>query len=131
MVHLGITSTGSEISLESVAHKNGYKKTDIYGKLPENGSAIGKHDVLHAALNVHSVAEKLNNSAEFDVPIQVSSNAGRYLCEFIFYTSLNIDTLRVVFVHVPNIDKGYTTLEMALVVKEMILLLLEQISGLM
>ncbi|KAK6642733.1 hypothetical protein RUM43_004235 [Polyplax serrata] len=127
VIHMGLKSIGSEITLETVAHRNEYTKADVLGKLPENGSASGTHDVLHTGLNVSSVVDILSNSPTVDVPIQESTNAGRYLCEFTFYTSLNINKMRTIFVHVPNFDKGYSVQQLASVIKEIILLLLKQL----
>lgn len=41
---------------------------------------------------------------EDKVKIEISSNAGRYLCEFIYYSSLSIDNSRCLFVHVPDLN---------------------------
>ena len=124
---MGLTGTGTGIYFETVAHKMGYVKKDIYEKLPEDNSAKGRLDIHRTLLNVELVAETLVNSVYNEIPIHVSSNAGRFLCEYIFYTSLNIDHTRTIFIHVPNTDKGFSVKQMALVIREVILLLIKQI----
>jgi len=32
----------------------------------------------------------------------------RYLCEYIYYQSLFIDSKRTIFIHIPDLDKNYT-----------------------
>lgn len=127
VVHLGVTGSGTEINLETVAHKKGYVRPDIHGKVPKNGSAVGEKDVIQTGLDIQDVADVITNSTETDVPISVSTNAGRYLCEFIYYTSMNIDHSQTVFVHIPDFNKGYSVKQLALVVKSVILILLKQL----
>lgn len=53
----------------------------------------------------------------------------RFLCEYIYYTSLSIDPGRTVFVHVPVLDKPYTAQQIAQGLAEIISLLVEQLRS--
>lgn len=53
----------------------------------------------------------------------------RFLCEYIYYTSLSIDPGRTVFVHVPVLDKPYTAQQIAQGLSEIIALLVEQLRS--
>lgn len=46
-----------------------------------------------------------------DVPVMISEDAGRFLCEYIYYQSLFIDPKRTVFIHIPDSDKQIFTVE--------------------
>ncbi|KAJ8929494.1 hypothetical protein NQ314_017826 [Rhamnusium bicolor] len=52
----------------------------------------------------------------------------QYLCEFIFYTSLNIDKNKTLFVHVPPLDEPYTKEELSEGLLEIINCTLQQIN---
>ena len=45
------------------------------------------------------------------IPVKVSKDAGRFLCEFIYYQSLFIDRKRTVFIHVPSTNDDEFTVE--------------------
>jgi pyroglutamyl-peptidase len=47
------------------------------------------------------------------LPIIVSDDAGRYLCEYIYYQSLYIDSKRTIFIHIPELDKNFTVENLA------------------
>lgn len=53
----------------------------------------------------------------------------RYLCEYIYYTSLSIDSARTLFVHVPMMDI-YTPQETARALERILDLCMEQINEL-
>ena len=42
----------------------------------------------------------------------LSNNAGRYLCDFVYYKSLHEMKGRGLFVHVPDLGKVYTVKQM-------------------
>ena len=53
----------------------------------------------------------------------------RYLCEFIYHTSLKADIAPALFVHVPCLDLPYTKEELADALKHIILAALRQIEA--
>ena len=50
----------------------------------------------------------------------------RYLCEYIYYTSLNIDNLRTIFIHVPELSK-FSAGQLAKGIKTLLGILIQQI----
>lgn len=128
MVHLGVSSLATELTLETLAHKSGYKKPDVQGNFPASNCCYGNEDCIYPELDVKAVSQKINKMIDTGVKSCVSTNAGRYLCEFTFYASLCINRSRVVFIHVPEINKPYSIEQMAKCVKNIILLLVEQIK---
>ncbi|OQV19072.1 putative Pyroglutamyl-peptidase 1, partial [Hypsibius exemplaris] len=57
---------------------------------------------------------------------QMSEDAGRFLCEFIYYTSLRINEKATLFIHVPPLDKPFGAAEIADAIKTVILRVCEQ-----
>lgn len=128
MVHIGVSAYATEITLETCAHKEGYQKLDTEGKLPEEGVAPGEGDsCIRTCFDIEKASLQFNATNSDDVKSCVSVDAGRYLCEFIFYTSLCKNPDRTVFIHVPDIGKPYTVTQMGKAVNEIILLLVDQI----
>jgi hypothetical protein len=41
----------------------------------------------------------------------------RYLCEYIYYQSLFIDSKRTIFIHIPELDKNFTIENLAEVIQ--------------
>ncbi|KAM5436397.1 putative pyroglutamyl-peptidase I [Microsporum ferrugineum] len=126
VIHIGMASTRQYYSVETVACRDGYKYTDIEGQfglpfdstLPERlhpgvpsstpGEAteniIVKPSPLDTAF-LQTWRKSLPPGRAIDV--RLSHDAGRYLCEYIYYTSLSMawEEQRprgVVFLHVPG-----------------------------
>lgn len=135
IIHMGIASTRRHYSVETQAHRDSYHLSDVKGRSGyEDGEKIWKELDLPAVLEpglasettgeenakptdtttprVHPHPPDSNFLSAWksfcppDTDIRLSTDAGRYLCEFIFYTSMAI-ALReqkdrnVVFFHVP------------------------------
>ncbi|XP_049816855.1 pyroglutamyl-peptidase 1 [Schistocerca nitens] len=129
VIHVGVSGLADKITLEKVAHRSGYKKADIFGQLPAEGECcLGCSDEACSSLDVEQICCKLNES-ECGLTSSVSSNAGRYLCEFTYYSSLSIDDSRTLFIHVPDLNKPYSALELARGIKQIISIILNDIRG--
>ncbi|KAF9888073.1 hypothetical protein FE257_009338 [Aspergillus nanangensis] len=129
VIHMGIAATRSYYSVEMQAHRDSYHMSDIRGKSGyEDGERLWRElelpPVLRAgpATSQGGVSEKqlvcsrppdddfLRTWRSFVVPgsdIRISPDAGRYLCEFIFYQSLAVafqggHDRNVAFFHVPS-----------------------------
>ena len=101
-MHLGVSSIAKCLTIESKACSKGYCKLDVNNKkcLEEDDNPQKE---LKTSIDVSSVCSHVNsNSTKNDCEACVSECAGLYLCEYIYYQSLNIDPERTLFVHVPD-----------------------------
>lgn len=136
VIHIGIASPRPYYSVEILAHRDEYNITDIEGRFGfEDGEKRWKEMGLPPVLkpgpapdtpasatspyppNDHFLATwKLFAPATTD--LRISNDAGNYLCDFIYYTSLSLAMLEardrgVLFLHVPgacedeDIERGH------------------------
>lgn len=128
-VHVGVSPSRSYVSLEKRARRCGYDKRDVagqacrsaiderqkelvYGLVGPEWDSTGQEPELVCSLNLEEIASRLRSARLVDA--QISTNAGLFLCEFTYYTSLAsaqrkaIETRQtakpVLFVHVPNVN---------------------------
>lgn len=105
VIHVGVSGIAECITLESVAHRKGYKRLDYFDKCPADHICVADGSVrIKTKLNVEGICKDFNNVAEDGISAVTSCDAGRYLCEYIYYTSLSNDSDRTLFVHVPDIN---------------------------
>ncbi|KAJ8947890.1 hypothetical protein NQ318_010036 [Aromia moschata] len=111
-IHVGVSSSTSKLTIEKCAHRTGYRRCDFSGKPRRTGKAVCVgEECIYTGIEVDEICSILNRSERMKAC--PSTNAGRYLCEFIFYTSLNIDSGRTLFVHVPPLGEPYSAEELA------------------
>ncbi|XP_063713384.1 pyroglutamyl-peptidase 1-like [Symsagittifera roscoffensis] len=129
-LHVGVSSEASNVVLEQIACCGGYKKPDVFNKLPqtesfrsesspapvENLSMCTAFDLEMCKAQLHAIG----------VPASTSSEAGRYLCEYLYYRSMCRNGGKVLFVHVPMSDVTPTE-ETTKILKEIIKICLQQI----
>ena len=129
-VHFGV-SNYTNLTLEVKAHNAGYNYPDVDGQLPYNRKCENDGaEVLETIFDLKKIANSCMKKYPI-VNIDVSENAGRYLCEFIYYKSLSIaakKNIPVLFVHVPEITaNSYSLEQLATASKNLIEVLMEQI----
>ncbi|XP_044263248.1 pyroglutamyl-peptidase 1 [Tribolium madens] len=127
VIHVGVSALADKITLETYAHKDGYIRTDVFGKKPIKGtecSAECTEKYLKAGINVKDICDHLN--CNVSTKACVSENAGRYLCEYVFYTSLSIGKDKTMFIHVPPLGQPYSAEELASGILEVIRCALKQ-----
>ncbi|KAL8874246.1 MAG: hypothetical protein Q9174_000402 [Haloplaca sp. 1 TL-2023] len=112
ILHIGMAAPRKYFTLESCAHRDGYIARDEAGETMEADSLW--HDeykspgILKPGFDIEDVWKRWK-SGLMGVDIRPSSDAGRFLCEFIYYTSL-VEYWRrdhdagppVLFLHVPG-----------------------------
>ncbi|KAL0631273.1 hypothetical protein Q9L58_009872 [Maublancomyces gigas] len=132
ILHVGVGVPG-DYEIETVAHEKGYVKADVDGLIPGGLPAApvlegdrtgdsGKDGVTETdggavyrtELNVDNICKMIHAIVPKtpDIPLRVkaSADAGRYMCEYIFRTSLRCatdPTRRVLFLHVPPENMPY------------------------
>ncbi|CAF4296441.1 unnamed protein product, partial [Rotaria sp. Silwood2] len=108
VIHLGVAKGSKEIRLERYACNTDYCHTDNNGIMPEIGQCIKNAGPkrLMTSLPLRDIRARVQRRT--NLPIIVSDNAGRYLCEYIYYQSLFIDSKRTMFIHIPDFDKNFT-----------------------
>ncbi|UYV62155.1 PGPEP1 [Cordylochernes scorpioides] len=107
VVLCGFSHMATTLVLEKVAHNQGYCTKDSEGCLPPDGECCHNGDCkLCSPLDLNMVADSINQDSSL-VPVILSQDAGRYLCEFIYYTVLK-QGYPAVFVHVPPLDGPYS-----------------------
>ncbi|GIX97567.1 pyroglutamyl-peptidase 1 [Caerostris extrusa] len=128
VIHCGMSEGSRCLTLEKLAHNEDYQGTDIKGQVPQLNICCEKGpSKLCTAIDIEAVLEDVSSS-DVCVKVVASENAGRYLCEYIYYTSLNISK-HTVFVHVPPINQPYSARAMAQALSIIISSILKQIKN--
>lgn len=129
VVHCGVSGVAQVLTLEQEAHNFGYKSTDIQGKIPPDNCCVrGGPDTLKSGIHMGKVCEAIN-SADCGVAAAVSHDPGRYLCDFTYFSSLNIKRTNVAFIHVPPQDQPYSVAQLAKGLKMAIFAMIEQLTS--
>lgn len=89
------------ITLEYQAHNFGYKSPDIYQEYPKEIDN-DKQQILNTNCRLDKICQAVNEHSAINLKAKVSHNAGRYLCEYIYYQSLSLKEPEVLFIHVPD-----------------------------
>nr|XP_039259031.1 pyroglutamyl-peptidase 1-like [Styela clava] len=129
MVHVGVSGRAKSITLEECAKNTTYATQDNSGKCPRNGCCKKSGDsCLKSSLDMKKIAEEAKKINP-DIEIETSKEAGRYLCEYIYYTSLHLKKGASAFVHVPPLNRKYTEGELATGLRTVITLMIDQIRS--
>jgi pyrrolidone-carboxylate peptidase len=133
IIHIGIAAPRQYYSVESLAHRDDYNITDINGRPgyvdgEKRWKGLGLPPILipGRATDDPSSASPYQPDDQFletwrsfapESDLRISKDAGHYLCDFIFYTSMSLAQLQgqdrnILFLHVPggsedaNIEQG-------------------------
>ncbi|KAJ8716950.1 hypothetical protein PYW08_005349 [Mythimna loreyi] len=144
IIHVGVDPKVKCLQLEKQAYKHGYiKHKDIHDKLPPQGVNPSPGNKCYATIfNVEALADEYNkHHAEDNLRAETSTDAGRFLCEYIYYTSLSYrkphedkenqrkDRIPTLFVHVP-FDNYYKPKQLARALERITQLCLKQLKQL-
>ncbi|GAA5890030.1 hypothetical protein JCM6882_009207 [Rhodosporidiobolus microsporus] len=133
VIHCGVGLSGA-VKLEQRARKWGYEKQDVDGELAtrEEGGGVrrgctaqeleGAEEELRTRIDGKRVQDWLKKSGVEH--LDLSEDAGLYLCEFTYYTSLASSQLYgadqpvpVQFVHVPPLNNPYSLEQLTTILK--------------
>lgn len=128
VIHVGVSGIASKLTLEQQAHNDGYNKKDVKGACPERNCCVnGANNCIASDIDMQKVCDEINESA-IDVKSIVSEDPGRYLCDFSYFVSLNIDKSRSAFIHVPPLEQPYSANQLAKGLQAAITAMLKQVS---
>ncbi|KAL1451341.1 hypothetical protein WDU94_005728 [Cyamophila willieti] len=144
VIHVGVSGVAEKITIESCGNGDQYEKPDVYDKMPcdflckaanvcdatdsslEIQTELDLNDLVKQfELKKHDLGKLLNVDIS-KVGIELSCDAGRYLCEYIYYTSLCMDKARCVFIHVPPINEPYSLTQLTQSLLSIIYILSQQ-----
>ncbi|RTE75213.1 hypothetical protein BHE90_010344 [Fusarium euwallaceae] len=126
VIHIGMAGPRPFYCIERRGHRDGYKHTDVDGERPDEEEERkpggdwpwrGLPEEIETELDVEDILARWQGHSSKDMDLRISEDAGRYLCDFIYYSSLaelwKLQRPRkVVFLHVPadashqSIEKG-------------------------
>ncbi|XP_070509929.1 pyroglutamyl-peptidase 1 [Chironomus tepperi] len=114
VIHVGVHGSACKIHLEKCA-RNGFVSKDFCCKTLcdpviclENS---GKCQKLETKIDVDKITKFLNE--EHCNMFTASCDVGQYLCGYVYLKSLDKDPSRTLFVHVPCIDKPFSSQDTA------------------
>ena len=112
VLHIGVSHARGYYEMETRAFRDGYYLHDVDGKNKADGFPTWRDEGAPEMLTVGFDPEKVLASWQQGVPdadVRMSTDAGRFLCEYILFTSLleynrNVKGagLPVTFFHVPT-----------------------------
>jgi len=130
VVHVGVSGIAKELTLEQMAHNDGYDKLDVRGCVPSAQCCrldVAAPSCLVSAIDMSRVCEAVKKSG-CGVDAVLSFDPGRYLCDFIYYTSLSVDRTRSAFIHVPPLNRPYSAQQLAAAIRVAVRAMLDQLS---
>ena len=78
VVHVGVSSFASELTIEQQAHNDGYDRLDVKGCTADSCCCVeGADNVLVAGLNMKTVCDDVNCSGS-KAKAEISHDPGRY-----------------------------------------------------
>ncbi|XP_023164443.1 pyroglutamyl-peptidase 1 isoform X2 [Drosophila hydei] len=143
VVHVGVSGVAKCVYVEKLAYNHQFRRPDNAGKYLEKGTCPlpqhGHANVLRCGLDVDTIVRVVNSAckdcvatAEADKTLgatMASKNVGSFLCGYIYLKSLDINCNRSLFVHVPPIDKPFSTSQTADILYRIIEQCIQQISA--
>jgi len=109
IISFGLASSRKEISIEQYAFNRVSVDTeDSLGFLPSGPYIAEKGKYRETSvIDARKLVDKLK---EAGIDSYVSKDAGSYLCNYIYYTSLRITEGRALFIHLPQEGAGFNHL---------------------
>ncbi|EPQ12452.1 Pyroglutamyl-peptidase 1 [Myotis brandtii] len=107
VVHVGVSGMATTVTLEKCGHNKGYKGLDNCRFCPGSQCCVEDGpESIDSVIDMDAVCKRVTTLG-LDVSVTISQDAGRYLCDFTYYTSLYQSHGRSAFVHVPPLGKPY------------------------
>ncbi|XP_055836825.1 pyroglutamyl-peptidase 1 [Episyrphus balteatus] len=134
VIHCGVHGGANCIRVEELAYNHKFNRKDYSGKKLSGGSACLANNgtacnLIRTKLNVKKIVEKTSPLCGCDEPMVCSDDVGNYLCGYIYLKSLDKNSSRSLFVHVPPIDKPFSSQETSDMVYKIIAECIRQIEA--
>ncbi|XP_001353170.3 pyroglutamyl-peptidase 1 [Drosophila pseudoobscura] len=146
VIHVGVSGIAQCVYVEKLAYNHKFRRPDNSGQYLSNGSCVlphnGKANVLRCGLDVDKIVEAVNATCEACVApaipnnshkslgaTRASKNVGDFLCGYIYLKSLDVDSKRSLFVHVPPVNKPFSTEQTADIVLKIIEQCVQQVAA--
>ncbi|XP_017053056.1 pyroglutamyl-peptidase 1 [Drosophila ficusphila] len=144
VIHVGVSGVAKCVYIEKLAYNHKFRRPDNSGQYLPNGSCELPHNghanVLKCGLDVDKIVAAVNEECDGCVaptndnikPLgatKVSKNVGDFLCGYIYLKSLDVDKKRSLFVHVPPIDKPFSTEKTAEIVFAVVEQCVQQVAA--
>ena len=111
-IHVGV-SPYNVIKLEKRGSNTGYCYPDNMLSCPVDGICKpGGPNIIETPFDLDKICQQVT-LRQNDVKVEISTDAGQYLCDFIYYSSLHLKMAPVLFVHVPPLDAPYSLRQLA------------------
>ncbi|XP_076149934.1 pyroglutamyl-peptidase 1 [Alosa pseudoharengus] len=128
VVHVGVSGMATSVTLEQCGHNHGYNRLDNCDFCPNSQCCIDQGpDCIMSVIDMEAVCEKVNSSS-MGVAFSVSKDAGRYLCDYTYYTSLYLGNRRCAFVHVPPLGKRHSAEDLGRALQAVILEMVQRLE---
>ncbi|XP_019359565.1 PREDICTED: pyroglutamyl-peptidase 1-like protein isoform X1 [Gavialis gangeticus] len=124
-VHIGLASSSKAIIiLEQCGKNKGYKEKDVCGYCPQDGCCLlDGPERIDSTIDMKTLWKTV---AVEGIDILFSRDAGGYICDYTYYTSLYYGNRRAAFIHVPPLSKSVTADFLGRVLQIIILEMLKQ-----
>lgn len=122
VIHVGVHGRAKCIYVEKLAYNHKFSKMDYSRRTLECPSICLENNdekcfKIYTKLNVRRIVNLINDlkgcGCSPDTPLFCSSSwdVGNYLCGYIYLKSLDRDPARSLFLHVPPVDKPFSSKE--------------------
>eukprot|EP00762_Andalucia_godoyi_P005076 ANDGO_04020.mRNA.1 Pyrrolidone-carboxylate peptidase len=106
-VHFGVNSSGKEVALEKFAYNNASFRVPDQAGLVLNEAPISASVALDAPCRTEIPVERLllRLIDQGVKEVHISHDPGRFLCNYVYYRSLQMSSGRSLFVHIPPTEQ--------------------------
>lgn len=130
MIHVGVSKNDRQISLEKQSFNASYELKDVNNQCPANKCCFeNSPETLSTKLNVEdlcNVSNKVFDKRNLKAFCGPSIDPGRYLCAYTYYLSLDKDSTKSLFIHVPS-EETFSIHEMTIAIRSIIIQSLNQL----